>query len=211
MNNIRSDDSLEVIKNKNSSIEEEKSTQKSNSKSTYRIHEKSKLKDQLLITQCILPCPPDFHYRVYYLYKECQKWLEVTIGNDCQSYKIVLPIILSVITKSPVEMIRIKIASQFDWSLILWKEENTKYKYEGNQIDEVEIWTDTENKDAVAEILKIVRKLKVTELVLNAVSMQDLEGITETDLKYIRFLRLENMKLKMKDLKKLVSDDLVRI
>ena len=93
----------------------------------------------------------------------------------------------------------------------MWKEENTEYKYGDNQIDEVEIWTDTENKEALAEMLKIVRKLKVTELVLNAVSMQDLEGTAEVDLKYIRFLRLENMKFKMKDLKKLVSDGLVRI
>ena len=86
-----------------------------------------------------------------------------------------------------------------------------KENEKNNQLKEVDIKMDTENKEALAEILKIVRKLKVTELILNAVSMQDLEGITETDLKYIRFLRLENMIFKMKGLKKLVSDSLVRI
>ena len=95
--------------------------------------------------------------------------------------------------------------------MILWEQQDKEGKWKDNQLKEVDIKMDTENKEALAEILKIVRKLKVTELILNAVSMQDLEGITETDLKYIRFLRLENMKLKMKDLKKLVSDDLVRI
>ena len=95
--------------------------------------------------------------------------------------------------------------------MILWEQQNSEGKYKNNQLKEVDIKMDTQNKDAVAEILKIVRKLKVTELILDAVSMQDLEETAEDDLKYIRFLRLENMILKMKGLKKLVSDGLVRI
>ena len=80
-----------------------------------------------------------------------------------------------------------------------------------NMFKEVDIKMDTENKDAVVEIFKIVRILKVIELILNAISMHDLEGTWEDNLKLIRFLRLENMKLNMKGLKKLFSDDVVRI
>ena len=136
----------------------------------------------------------------------------MVVGSDCRSYKLLEQVIFSAIAeKSDWKYLSIRVSTKFDWNLILWEQQNKKGKWKDNQLKEVDIKMVSENKEALAEILKIVRKLKVTELVLDAVSMQDLEGITEDDLKYIRFLRLENMKFNMKDLKKLVSDGLVRI